>query len=72
MTALPKGIGRPATGALEHHGVSLLEDVTRLSESELLALHGVGPKAVRVLKSELAQHGLTLAPNGPKGPSATV
>lgn len=59
-TALPKGIGKPATSALEHHGMSCLEDVSRFSEAELLELHGVGPKAVRVLEEELIRHGMSL------------
>ncbi|MBO1330179.1 MmcQ/YjbR family DNA-binding protein [Streptomyces sp. VRA16 Mangrove soil] len=57
---LPGGIGRPATRALLGAGIDTLDRVARHSEAELLALHGVGPKAVRVLKEELAGHGLTL------------
>ncbi|MFD5570822.1 hypothetical protein [Streptomyces cadmiisoli] len=57
---LPAGIGRPATQALYGVGVRTLEQVARHSAPELLALHGVGPKAVRVLSEELERHGLTL------------
>ncbi len=32
-----------------------------MTERELLALHGVGPKAVRVLAGELAAQGRTLS-----------
>ncbi len=59
---LPRGIGRPATNALAAEGVTRLEQVTRFTEKELRALHGVGPKAVNVLKAELAARGLSLAP----------
>ncbi|WP_426756764.1 DNA-binding protein [Myxococcus sp. Y35] len=59
---LPRGIGRPATSALAVEGVTRLDQVTRFSERELLALHGVGPKAVGILKEELAARGLSLAP----------
>ncbi|MET8468514.1 MmcQ/YjbR family DNA-binding protein [Streptomyces sp. NPDC006422] len=57
---LPAGIGRPATRALLDVGVDTLERVAEHTEAELLALHGVGPKAVRVLKEELAGKGLGL------------
>ena len=59
MTALPK-IGRPATQALAVIGVTTLEQVAKYSEKELLALHGVGPKAIRLLEPVLAEHRLRL------------
>ena len=52
---LPKGIGRPATRALTNAGVTTSAQVAALSDAELLAMHGVGPKAVRVLR-EAAQN----------------
>ncbi|GAA2416480.1 hypothetical protein [Streptomyces coeruleofuscus] len=57
---LPTGIGRPATQALRGAGVTTLEQVAQHSRAELLALHGVGPKAVRVLSEALEQRGLAL------------
>lgn len=42
-------IGRPATGALVDAGYRTLADLPA-DLHELLALHGVGPKAVRVLR----------------------
>jgi predicted flap endonuclease-1-like 5' DNA nuclease len=56
---LPRGIGRPATSALEVVGVTRLKQLTRWTEKDLLALHGVGPKAVRVLREALAERGLS-------------
>jgi len=53
---LPK-IGAPATRALEGIGVTRLDQVVELSEAELLALHGVGPRAVRILREALAARG---------------
>lgn len=53
---LPK-IGAPATRALEAVGVTRLDQVAQLSEAELLALHGVGPRAVRILREALAARG---------------
>jgi DNA-directed RNA polymerase alpha subunit len=53
-------IGAPAYRALTAQGVAWLEDLPRWSEAELLKLHGVGPKAVRILKETLASRGLAL------------
>lgn len=55
---LPRAIGRPATGALQHIGIDRLEQVAALTEAELLAVHGVGPKAVRILREALAEQGM--------------
>jgi predicted flap endonuclease-1-like 5' DNA nuclease len=60
-TALPRSIGQPATRALASVGVSQLDDLTRFSERELLALHGFGPKALRILKEALQAQGKALA-----------
>ncbi len=43
-------IGRPATQALEVIGVTEMRQLAEHSEGELLALHGVGPKAIRILR----------------------
>lgn len=58
---LPASIGRPAFGALRAAGITRLSEVARLGEKDLLALHGVGPKAVRLLRAELAARGMELA-----------
>lgn len=57
----PKGIGKPATRALEAAGYSSLEQLTKVSEKELLKLHGMGPKALRVLREALAERELAFA-----------
>lgn len=57
-TPLPR-IGGPATGALAVEGVTTLEQVTEWTERDLLALHGVGPKAIRILREAFAEHGLS-------------
>ena len=58
--AFPHSMGRPANAALVAIGVTTLEQVAEMTENELLAIHGVGPKAVRILKEELAKGGLSL------------
>lgn len=54
-------IGRPANSALIEAGVTTLKQVAAYSRNDLLAMHGVGPKAVRILAVALAEQGLTFA-----------
>lgn len=60
-TDLPQAIGKPALRALMAEGIMTLDGVARRTEEELLALHGVGPKAIRILVEELAGRGMSLA-----------
>ncbi|MGF0115003.1 hypothetical protein ACQFYA_01585 [Promicromonospora sp. Marseille-Q5078] len=50
---LPAAIGRPATRALAGAGLTTLAAVGDRSDAELLAMHGVGPRAVRILRETL-------------------
>ena len=53
-------IGAPATRALSAIGISSLAQLAGFSRTRLASLHGVGPKALRVLEEALARHGLAL------------
>ena len=57
-TELTPRIGRPATAALTLAGYATYASLARVTAKEVLALHGVGPKAIRVLEEELAARGL--------------
>lgn len=57
---LPAAIGKPATRALLGAGLTTLDQVATRSKAELLGLHGVGPKAVRILTEELRRRGQSL------------
>jgi hypothetical protein len=57
----PKSIGRPATGALLAAGYTRLEQLTRVREVDIKRLHGVGPKAINILRATLAEKGLSFA-----------
>lgn len=59
---LPR-IGAPATRALEHAGVTRLEQLTTWRRSQLLALHGMGPKALGLIEQALGARGLGFAPD---------
>lgn len=51
-------LAAPARRALENAGIKTIKQLARLSEKELLALHGMGPNAVTKLKTVLAANGL--------------
>lgn len=61
-------IGNPATNALLNLGYTRLKQLTKLTERELLAIHGVGPKAVGLLREALAAQGLSFATEKPAKP----
>lgn len=50
----------PAQRALEEAGINTLMNLCEYTEADLLALHGVGPKAVGILKEMLKKEGLEL------------
>lgn len=62
-TPLPK-TSNPAQRALEHAGITTVEQLARATEHEVLDLHGMGPKAVRILKEALAERGLSFRDPG--------
>lgn len=53
-------IGSPAYSALKNAGITLSE-LPRYSEKQLLSIHGIGPKAVGILRSFLQEKGLSFA-----------
>ncbi len=55
--AFPPGVSGPALRALASAGIRSMSDLPRLTEKELAALHGMGPKALTLLKSALAARG---------------
>ena len=52
-------IGQPAIRALNAAGINNLLQLSNYTEKELLALHGVGPKAIRLIKESFAKDGLS-------------
>lgn len=47
------------TRELANHGYTEYHQLTRVSRTELLRIHGIGRKAIRMLEEELAGRGLT-------------
>ncbi|KAA1422731.1 hypothetical protein FE697_011205 [Mumia zhuanghuii] len=60
-TEYPREIGRTARRELAHHGFTTYAQLATVREKDLLAIHGVGPKAVRILREELAARGSAFA-----------
>jgi hypothetical protein len=56
----PPNIGAPATRALTAAGYTELGQLGGVPAAELKKLHGVGPKALRLLAEALEQHGMSL------------
>ncbi|MGY1728980.1 DNA-binding protein [Geodermatophilus sp. SYSU D01062] len=59
LDELPR-IGAPATRALQQAGYPDLSSLDGVPRAALAALHGVGPRALRLLDEALAGHGLRL------------
>jgi replicative superfamily II helicase len=56
-------IGRVARRELANAGYTRLEQLTNVSEKELLKIHGVGPKAIHILREAMETKGLSFAIN---------
>ncbi|MCA0268915.1 MAG: RNA polymerase [Bacteroidetes bacterium] len=61
--AFPRGLPGPALRALATAGIVSMETLTAWRETDLAALHGMGPKGVRMLQEALATQGQALAPH---------
>ena len=60
-SGLPSGMGAPARRALAQAGYSRLDQLAGVSEAEIKQLHGMGPKALDILRRALGAHGLSFA-----------
>jgi predicted flap endonuclease-1-like 5' DNA nuclease len=60
---LPDAIGKTAARELSLNGITTLRQVAGHSKKELLAIHGVGPKAIAILGDALAAKGLDYQPS---------
>jgi predicted flap endonuclease-1-like 5' DNA nuclease len=55
----PFRLGKTARRELAVHGYTRYEQLTAVTARDLLRIHGVGPKAIRILREELGARGLT-------------
>ena len=58
---LPTGLSAPARRALDGAGITHLEQLVRISEAELKAMHGMGPNAINKIRTALAERKLSFA-----------
>jgi DNA repair protein RadC len=58
---LPIELAKPAQRALSEAGYLRLEQLTKVSETELKQLHGIGPNAIKKLRRALGAKGLSFA-----------
>lgn len=56
-------MGAPAQRALANAGIATLGDLARWREADVIALHGMGPKAMLELKVVMNQHKITFVTN---------
>ncbi|MBC8171192.1 MAG: DNA-binding protein [Anaerolineae bacterium] len=54
----PPKLSNPARRALNGAGYFQLEQLTQVTEAELLKLHGMGPKGIRQLREAMEPKGL--------------
>ena len=60
---LPNSMGKTAPRELKNAGIDSLKAASKHTEKELLAIHGVGPKAIRIMKAAMAEKGLSFRRN---------
>lgn len=59
-TVLVSGISAPAQRALEAAGIRTLKGLSKWTDVQLLKLHGIGPKAIPIIRDVLRASGLDL------------
>lgn len=61
LHGFPRGLSAPAQRALAGAGYTRIEQLAGVTEADLLKLHGIGPKAMPLLREALAAQGLAFA-----------
>ena len=62
--AFPRGLSKPALRALAAAGYTRLDQLATTRESDLGKLHGMGPKAIGLIRDALAARGQSFADSG--------
>jgi hypothetical protein len=58
---MPKGLAKPAQRALAGAGLRDLQELSKWTEGQVMALHGMGPRAMEMLKAAMKEKGVTFA-----------
>jgi len=61
QTEFPRSIGKVAARELAVRGFVRYDQLALVTAETILAIHGVGPKAVAILREELANRDLSFA-----------
>ncbi|MBE2223786.1 MAG: hypothetical protein IAF02_19760 [Anaerolineae bacterium] len=59
-------LSAPARRALQNANINIPADLSNHTEQEILALHGMGPKSLPILREALEEAGLAFAEPAPK------
>jgi ERCC4-type nuclease len=57
---LLKQLPGPAQRAILDAGIKTVEELSNMSEAEIMSLHGLGPNAVQTIKRFMAENGMAL------------
>jgi hypothetical protein len=55
---LPAGLSNPALQALAGAGIKRMADLSKITAADLVALHGFGPKGLRILRAAMVERGI--------------
>lgn len=55
-------LANPARRALEHEGITTLQQLSSYTERDILQLHGMGPRSMPTLREALQSQGLSFKP----------
>ncbi len=58
VTDFLAGLSAPARRALQNNGIKTIKDLSKLTEAEVLQLHGIGKTAIPILQRALKEKGL--------------
>lgn len=61
VTEFPSGLSSPARRALENAGLVSLLQLSKMSEADILKLHGMGPASIPKLRQALKKKRLTFS-----------
>lgn len=56
---LLRKLASPAQRAIQSTGVTTIEELAEMSETEIMGLHGIGKNAMKTIKAFMAENGLS-------------
>ena len=59
IDVLLRKLAKPAQRAIQGAGITTLELLSQCSQEEIMALHGIGKNAMRLIQETLAENGLS-------------